>query len=121
VRFLVDMPVTPDAVAHLGRAGHEGVHAASIGLATAFDQQILDAAREQGRVVVTADLDFPRLLALESAHGPGVILFRGGSYSDREMLELLDRVLATVPELELQRSITVVDRHRIRRRRLPIP
>ena len=115
------MPVTPDAVGHLGRAGHEAVHATSIGLATAPDHQILGAARAQDRVVVTADLDYPRLLALERAQGLGVILFRGGSYSDREMLELLDRVLVTVPESELQRSITVVDRHRIRRRRLPIP
>ena len=114
------MPVTPDAIEHLGRAGHEAVHAASIGLATATDRQIVETARSQGRIVVTADLDYPRLLALEHAHGPGVILFRGGSYSDREMLGLLDRVLATVPESELSRSITVVDRHRIRRRRLPI-
>ena len=113
--------MTPDAVGHLGRAGHEAIHAASIGLATAPDHQILDAARAQDRVVVTADLDYPRLLALERAHGPGVILSRGGSYSDREMLQLLDRVLAAVPESELRRSITVVDRHRIRRRRLPIP
>jgi predicted nuclease of predicted toxin-antitoxin system len=43
------MPVTPDAVAHLGLAGHEGVHAASIGLATARDQEILDAARIRRR------------------------------------------------------------------------
>ena len=114
------MPVTPDAVGHLGRAGHEAVHATSVGLARVPDSQILDAAREQERVVVTADLDYPRLLALERAHGLGVILFRGGSYSDREMLDL-DRVLATVPESELQRSITVVDRRRSRRRLLPIP
>jgi hypothetical protein len=47
---------------------------------------------------------------------PGVILFRGGSYSDTEMLALLDRVLAQAETLELERSITVVDQHRIRRR-----
>jgi len=121
VRFLVDMPVTPTAVGHLGRGGHEAVHAASVGLATVSDSRILDIARDQERVVVTADLDFPRLLALAHAQGPGVILFRGGSYSDHEMLDLLDRVLAAVPESELQCSITVVDRRRIRRRRLPIP
>jgi predicted nuclease of predicted toxin-antitoxin system len=115
------MPVTPEAVAHLGRGGHEAVHAGSIGLATVSDAEILEAARRDGHVVVTADLDYPRLLALERAEGPGVILFRGGSYSDREMLDLLDRVLATVPEAELEHSITVVDRQRIRRRRLPIP
>jgi len=116
----VDMPVTPEAVEHLRRGGHEAVHAVSVGLATVSDAQILDTARREGRVVVTADLDYPRLLALEAAEGPGVILFRGGSYSDREMLKLLDRVLATVAEVELEHSVTVVDRRRIRRRRLPI-
>jgi predicted nuclease of predicted toxin-antitoxin system len=71
--------------------------------------------------VVTADLDYPRLLALEGAEAPGVILFRGGSYSDRDMLALLDRTLSAVSEPDLERSVTVVDRRRIRRRRLPIP
>jgi hypothetical protein len=74
----------------------------------------------KARIVVTADLDYPRLLALERAEGPAVILFRGGSYSDLEMLGLLDRVLAEIPEADLKCSITVVDRHRIRRRRLPL-
>jgi hypothetical protein len=36
-----------------------------------------------------------------------VILFRGGSYSDAEMLALLDRVLKRVSEHDLQHSITV--------------
>ena len=51
---------------------------------------------------------------------PGVILFRGGAYSDREMLALLDRVLARASTLGLEHSIVVVDRKGIRRRALPI-
>jgi hypothetical protein len=65
-------------------------------------------------------LDYPRLLAQLKLDRPGVILFRGGSYSDTEMLALLDRVLAQAETLELDRSITVVDQHRIRRRGLPL-
>ena len=114
------MPVTPEAVEHLGRGGHEAVHASSVGLATVSDAEILGAALRERRIVITADLDYPRLLALTGAQGPGLILFRGGSYSDREMLVLLDRVLVTVTGTELERSVTVVDRKQIRRRRLPI-
>jgi len=114
------MPVTPAAVEHLRRLGHEATHAAAAGLATVADSEILATARRDTCVVITADLDYPRLLALESADGPGVILFRGGAYSDIEMLGLLDRVLGEVAAGELERSITVIDRHRIRRRRLPI-
>jgi predicted nuclease of predicted toxin-antitoxin system len=80
--------------------------------------QMLEIGRAEGRIIVTADLDYPRLIALLKADGPAVILFRGGSYSDQEMLGLLDRALAQGQDLE--RSITVVDSLRIRRRRLPI-
>jgi len=65
------------------------------------------------------DLDYPRLLALQQADGPGIVLLRGGSYSDAEM-RLLDRVLARSASLDLEHSIVVVTRQRIRRRPLPI-
>lgn len=120
MKFLVDVPVTPQAVAHLHAQAHDAVHASSVGLASAPDTEILERARGEGRVVVTADLDYPRLLALQKASSPGIILFRGGSYSDREMLALLDRVLAQGEVLQINSSITVVDRDRIRRRPLPI-
>lgn len=120
MKFLVDMPVTPQAVAHLEAKGHDALHASTAGLGTEDDSVILERARIDDRIVVTADLDYPRLLALLKADRPGVILFRGGSYSDAEMLALLDRVLAQSDSLALDRSITVVDQHRIRRRSLPI-
>ena len=79
------MPVTPLAVTHLRAIGHDAVHAHEIGLARASDIQLLAAARREERVIVTADLDYPRLLALHQASRPGIILFRGGAYSDAEI------------------------------------
>jgi predicted nuclease of predicted toxin-antitoxin system len=120
LKFLIDMPVTPDAGPHLRAAGHDAIHAVDLGLARAPDNELLAVARREERIVVTADLDYPRLIALQHADRPGVILFRGGAYSDREMLALLDRVLARASALDLEHSIVVVDRTRIRRRALPI-
>jgi predicted nuclease of predicted toxin-antitoxin system len=114
------MPVTPRAAEHLVAAGHDAVHASRRELARATDKEILEVARQEERVVVTADLDYPRLPALHKASRPGVILFRGGSYSDDEMLGLLDRVLVQSTPEQLEGSITIVDRSRIRRRRLPL-
>ena len=82
--------------------------------------ELLAVARREQRIVITADLDYPRLIALQQTDRPGVILFRGGAYSDSEMLGLLDRVLARASTLDLEHSIVVVDRTRIRRRALPI-
>ena len=120
MKFLLDMPVSRTLVETLRRRGHEGLHAEEVGLARATDREVLERARREGRVVVRADLDFPRLLVLSLATRPGVILFRGGTYSDREMAELLDRALDSVPPEVLARSICVVDRRRIRVTELPV-
>ena len=104
----------------LETCGHEGVHASQIGKERATDKELLEIARLEGRIVVTADLDFPRLLALGAADKPGVILFRGGNYSNREMCDLLKRVLETVPPDVFAKSICVVDKKRIRITQLPL-
>jgi predicted nuclease of predicted toxin-antitoxin system len=114
------MPITPAAVARLEAHGHEAVHASNIGLARAKDAEILSFARREGRIVVTADLDYPRLLAIQKANSPGVLLFRGGTYSDQEMLRLLERVLLQSEPADLEHSVTVVDSTRVRRHRLPL-
>jgi predicted nuclease of predicted toxin-antitoxin system len=102
-----------EAWAGLTSFKYDAVHVHEIGMARAADTRLLDVARREERVIVTADLDYPRLLALHQANRPGIIVFRGGAYSDAEMLGLLDRVLAQIPALDLERSIVVVDRRRI--------
>lgn len=120
MKILLDMPVTPQLINVLKKYGHEGVHAYQIGKDRAPDIELLNLARRENRVIITADLDFPRLLALSSASGPGIILFRGGNYSDDEMCDLLERVLESVPVDDLEKSICVVDHSRVRVTHLPI-
>jgi len=120
MRFLVDMPLSPELAEWLNQEGHEAVHAFHCGLGEASDEAILELARTEQRVVITADLDYPRLLALTESEGPGVILFRGGDYSEEEAVARLRRVLAIVPHKELHHTIIVIEKHRIRRRRLPL-
>jgi len=69
------MPVTPQAVAHLEAKGHDALHASAVGLGAKPDIEILEHARTEGRIVITADLDYPRLLALLKLDRPGIILF----------------------------------------------
>ena len=119
MKFLVDMPVSPRVAAWLTEQGHDAVHAVDLGLAEAADREILDRAVQEKRIVLTADTDFPQLLALSRARTPGVILLRGGDYSAAEMVDLLRQVLDTASADDLSVCICVVDRHRIRYRRLP--
>jgi predicted nuclease of predicted toxin-antitoxin system len=120
VKFLVDMPLPP-ALAHwLATQGHDAVHASAVGLDRSADPEILARARQDARTVVTADLDYPRLLALTGAPGPSLILFRGGDWSEPEVTARMQQILDVMGESELTRSVVVVDRTRVRRRRLPI-
>jgi predicted nuclease of predicted toxin-antitoxin system len=114
------MALSPGLSAWLESRGHDAVHASQFGLDRAPDGEILRVATTQNRVLVTADLDFPRLLASLGAEGPGLILLRGGNYSEAQVIDCVRRVLAAVPHEELPGSIVVVDRERIRRRRLPV-
>ena len=120
MRFLLDMPVSPSLIGVLERYGHEAVHAHRIGKGQAPDRDLLELARIEKRVIITADLDFPRLMALGRIRRPGLILFRGGNYSDVEMCDLLERVLTRIPIEKLAISICVVDRNRIRITQLPV-
>ena len=120
MKFLVDMPLSPALARWLEQEGHDAVHAYYIGLGHASDEDVLKKAREEKRVVITADLDYPRLLALSGAEGPGLVLFRGGDYSEKQVVELMGRVMASIPALEFSSSIVVIDKKRIRKRRIPI-
>lgn len=77
-------------------------------------------AKDQGQTVVTADLDYPRLLALAHSIEPSLILFRDGNWSDAEIIARMADVMKALTADEISRSIVVVERRRIRRRLLPI-
>jgi predicted nuclease of predicted toxin-antitoxin system len=120
VKFLVDMPLSPALGRWLETQGHDAVHASALSLNRASDADIIARAALEGRIIVTADLDYPRLLALTGATGPGLILFRGGDWSDAEIFGRMSDVLRSLGEAELAQSILVIERERLRRRRLPI-
>lgn len=120
MKFLVDMPLSPELAAWLRRKNHDAAHVAELGLDRAPDIEIIEAAIAADRTIITADLDYPRLLATAELASPSVILFRDGNWSDAEIVARMDEVLRVLSEAEIAQSIIVVERNRLRRRRLPI-
>ena len=120
MNFLVDMPLSPALAAWLTMQGHDAVHAAEIGLDRSPDTDIMAHAVREGRTIITADLDYPRLLALARAVEPSLILFRDGHWSDADVIVRLQEILQALTAADVAQSIIVVERDRVRRRRLPI-
>lgn len=79
MRSLVDANLSPRLAADIRQLRHDVVHVADIDMLTASDTEILHRAEIEQRVVVTADTDFPMILALRQASNPSVVLLRGVS------------------------------------------
>jgi predicted nuclease of predicted toxin-antitoxin system len=118
--FLVDMPLSITLARWLAAQGHDAVHALEVRLDRATDKEIIACAKRDGRTIVTADLDYPRLLAITQASEPSLILFRGGNWSEADVIARIQEILQVLTDTDIGQSILVIDRDRVRRRRLPI-
>lgn len=123
MKFFIDQPVSPMLAAWLRSAeggSHDAVHARERGLSRASDTELFALAVAESRILVTADLDFARIIALSGQDGPGLVLFRAGNSTDTQMLSLLRRVLAETTPQSLPHSVVVIDEYTMRISTLPI-
>jgi predicted nuclease of predicted toxin-antitoxin system len=120
MKLLADLHISPRTVAFLRTLGHEVVRADAILAKTASDEEILAAARDSGRSVLTQDLDFSAIVALSGARTPSLITLRLGSSRVEHVNEVLERVLPQIEEDLVRGSAVTVEEGAIRRRALPI-
>ena len=121
MRLLVDANLSPRIVQTLREHGHEAVHVIDVDLATATDAEIVAHADEEGFVIVTADSDFPMLVALRRTASPSIVLLRQvAELPPNEHARLL---IANLPAItnDLQRgAIVSLTPDRLRIRDLPL-
>jgi predicted nuclease of predicted toxin-antitoxin system len=120
MKFLADMGLGRSTVAFLRAQGHDAVHLREQGLQQLEDDEIIDKARVEGRVVLTHDLDFGRIIAVGRARVPSVITFRLNDMRPAQVNRYLVEVLARfAKQLEAGALVSVSERG-IRVRSLPI-
>lgn len=121
MRFLVDQNRSPRLADLLRAGGHDAVHTLELGLEAADDEELLQLAIREQRIIVSGDTDFGTLLAATNDQAPSVILFRGRHHrtADQQAKLILTYLANLAADLEAGAVIVVTD-DRIRIRRLPI-
>ena len=120
MRFLADMGVSTQVVEWLRSKGHSAVHLREEGLHRLPDGQVFCKAIEEGRVVLTFDLDFGEIAALEQGGRTGVVVFRLHNTRTAHVIERLGVVLAESASALEEGAVVSVEETRYRVRRFPI-
>jgi len=120
MKFLLDMGLARSTAVFLRNQGYDAVHLREEGLQRLPDEEIIAKARLEGRIVLTHDLDFGRIIALSRSQLPRVIIFRLDNMQPIQVNHYLTDVLTRFTT-ELQAGALVsVSEHAIRVRSLPI-
>lgn len=121
MRFLVDANVSPDVARLLAAAGHDAVAVRDVQLQDAPDDEILDWAVGDERVIISHDTDFGTLLAARRASKPSFILVRSADpLTTAQIAALIIDNLDTMASDLTAGAIVTFARGRLRSRHLPI-
>ena len=104
----------------LNSQGFDAVHLNDEKLHALPDNLIIDKAIKEGRIILTADMDFGQLLAFNASKQVSVIQFRTSDFTPVNIQAKLELVFDKFSDqLEGDFLITIED-NRIRFRKLPI-
>ena len=120
MRFLIDECLPPSMAGLLRAAGHDCAHVYELGLGGQPDEQIMDLADRENRILISADTDFGELLANAPVLAPSVILLRR---TDKRAASLAAVILANLDQVTedlAAGALIVISDTRIRVRRLPM-
>lgn len=121
MRFVVDANLSPRVAGLLTAVGHDAVAVRDVGLHDATDDEILDRALTDDRIIISHDTDFGALLAVRRQTKPSFILVRSADplTADQVADLIIDNLDVMAEDLTVGAIVTFARGH-LRSRRLPL-
>jgi len=119
LRFLLDMGISQSVATWLRNLGHDAVHLNDEKLFKLPDNLILEKAIEENRIIVTTDMDFGQLLALNKHLLASIIQFRTSSFTSSDIRNNLELFFERFSNESDEKFIVTFEDTRIRYRKLP--
>ena len=93
MKFKIDQNLAVECALILTDAGHDAMTVYQQNLAGAPDEQIVKVCQQEGRVLITADLDLSDIRRYPPEQSPGFVVLRMNDQSRARQLALLRRIL----------------------------
>lgn len=120
MKFVTDMNLSLDWIGFLRDRGHETLHWSAVGDRDAPDDDIASWARKNSAVIVTNDLDFGHLHAVEGTTSPSIVQIRAEDLRPESIGDTVSRAVMVTQHLLAAGAILSVGPAHVRVRRLPI-
>ncbi len=93
MKFKIDQNLPIEAAALLASAGHDAMTVYQQSLGGASDERIVEVCKEEGRVLIPADLDLSDIRRHPPSHAPGYMVLRLPRQSKQALLGLLAKAI----------------------------
>jgi len=116
LKFKVDESLPAEHAAMLRDAGHEADTVTDQNLTGTDDAALFERCQEEGRILLTLDLDFGNVQAYPPKSHSGIVVFRSGTQDKPTLIALLKRLLPLFRNRSPKQQLWIVEHDRIRYR-----
>ena len=114
MRFKLDENLPVELAEVFREAGHDAVTVVDQGMEGARDSDLASVCLDEGRVIVTFDLDFADIRAYPPSAYPGLVVFRLDSQARDHIAAAATRLLEVLAGVTLDGQLWIVEESRIR-------
>lgn len=114
MKFKIDQNLPIEAADLLAAAGHDAMTVYQQALGGAPDERIVDVCKEEGRILITANLDLSDIRHYPPSEAPGYMVLRLPRQSKQALLDLLTKTLPLLLSHRIDGRLWIVESDRLR-------